>query len=67
VTHHLNLAARFADRLLLLSGGRAVADGAPAEVLTREAVEAVFGWPVAVESFEGRPQVIPLRIRKGNA
>jgi len=67
VTHHLNLAARFADRLLLLSGGRAVADGAPAEVLTRETVEAVFGWPVAVEHFQDRPQVIPLRVRKGTS
>ena len=65
VTHHLNLAARFADRLLLLSGGRAVADGAPADVLTRETVETVFGWPVAVERFQDRPQVIPLRARKG--
>jgi ABC-type cobalamin/Fe3+-siderophores transport system ATPase subunit len=67
VTHHLNLAARFADRLLLLSAGRAVADGTPAEVLTRETVEAVFGWPVAVERFQDRPQVIPLRTRKGNS
>ena len=66
VTHHLNLAARFADRLLLLGGGRTVADGAPAEVLTRETVEAVFGWPVAVERFQDRPQVIPLRARKDN-
>ena len=65
VTHHLNLAARFADRLLLLAAGRTVAHGAPAEVLTRETVEAVFGWPVAVERFQGWPQVIPLRTRKG--
>jgi iron complex transport system ATP-binding protein len=63
----LNLAARFADRLLLLAGGRSVAAGAPADVLTRETVEAVFGWPVAVEQFENRPQVIPLRTRKGNS
>jgi iron complex transport system ATP-binding protein len=67
VTHHLNLAARFADRLLLLAGGRPVAAGAPADVLTRETVETVFGWPVAVEQFENRPQVIPLRTRKGNS
>jgi len=67
VTHHLNLAARFADRLLLLSAGRAVADGAPAAVLTRETVEAVFGWPVAVERFQDRPQVIPLRMRKDDS
>ena len=33
VTHHINLAARFADRMVLLSGGRVAADGTPAAVL----------------------------------
>lgn len=61
VTHHVNLAARFADRLLLLDGGRPAASGAPPDVLTRAVVERVFGWPVAVEPFDGRPQMIPLR------
>jgi len=61
ITHHVNLAARFADRVLLLSGGRPAGDGTPAEVLTRETVERVFAWPVAIAPFEGRPQVIPLR------
>src|SRR5213593_5118973 len=31
ITHHINLAARFADRVLLLSEGRAVGQGAPGE------------------------------------
>jgi iron complex transport system ATP-binding protein len=61
ITHHVNLAARFADRVLILAEGRAVARGAPADVLTRETVERVFSWPVAIEPFEGRPQMIPLR------
>jgi len=61
ITHHVNLAARFADHVLLLSGGRTAARGAPADVLTRETVERVFAWPVAIEPFEGRPQMIPLR------
>jgi len=64
ITHHVNVAARFADEALLLSDGRAAAHGAPAEVLTRETVERVFGWPVAIAPFEGHPQMIPLR-RKG--
>ncbi len=63
ITHHVNLAARFADRLLLLSRGRAAAEGG-VDVLTRAVVEAVFAWPVRVEEFEGRPQIIPLRRRK---
>ena len=61
ITHHVNLAARFADRVLILAEGRAVTRGTPADVLTRETVERVFAWPVAIEPFEGRPQMIPLR------
>jgi len=63
ITHHVNLAARFADRVLLLSEGRAVGQGAPGEVLTRGTVERVFAWPVTIEAFDGRPQVVPLRRR----
>jgi len=61
ITHDLNLAARFADSLLLLEGGRPVAAGAPAEVLTQATVETVFSWPVAMQTVDGRPQMIPLR------
>ncbi|MFN2572053.1 MAG: ABC transporter ATP-binding protein [Gemmatimonadales bacterium] len=61
ITHDLNLAARFADTLLLLRDGRSVASGAPAEVLTQDVVEAVFSWPVSMQTIDGRPQMIPLR------
>lgn len=61
ITHDLNLAARFADSLLLLEGGRPVASGAPGEVLTQQTVETVFSWPVAMQTIDGRPQMIPLR------
>lgn len=61
VTHDVNLASRFADRLLLLSDGNTVAGGAPADVLRRDQAESVFGWPVAVSSFDNRPQITPLR------
>jgi iron complex transport system ATP-binding protein len=62
ITHHLNLAARFADRILLLDNGVVVADGAPLEVLRRETLSRVFEWPVAVTKWsDGAPQVIPLR------
>jgi iron complex transport system ATP-binding protein len=64
ITHHVNLAARFSDQVLILAEGRAVARGAPTDVLTRETVERVFAWPVAIEPFDGRPQMIPLRQRK---
>jgi iron complex transport system ATP-binding protein len=62
VTHELNLAARFADDILLLSEGRVAAAGAPAEVFDRETLARVFEWPVVVTRWQdGSPQVVPLR------
>ena len=43
VVHDLNLAARFADQIVLLDRGRVVAAGTPAEVLTAERIREVFG------------------------
>ena len=43
VVHDLNLAARFADQILMLDGGRIVANGPPSEVLTTERIKQVFG------------------------
>lgn len=43
VLHDLNLAARYCDRLLLLAGGRRVAEGPPAELLTPEVVQRAYG------------------------
>jgi iron complex transport system ATP-binding protein len=43
VVHDLNLAARFADHIVLLSEARIVANGAPSEVLTTERIHSVFG------------------------
>jgi iron complex transport system ATP-binding protein len=66
VTHNLNLAARYADRLVLLDRGRVAAEGTPAEVLTRATVEGVYGWPVEIAPHAGpgpdagAPQVVPL-------
>ncbi|HUC40409.1 MAG TPA: ABC transporter ATP-binding protein [Gemmatimonadales bacterium] len=64
ITHDLNLAARFADSLLLLRDGRPVAAGDPGAVLTQEVVESVFAWPVAMQTIDGRPQMVPLRQSK---
>ena len=62
VTHHLNLAARYADRMLLLDGGRLVATGPPGEVMRAELLSRIFRWPVAVLPLaEGAPQIVPLR------
>jgi iron complex transport system ATP-binding protein len=42
VVHDLNLAARYADRLLLLRDGRVLADGSVQEVLTAEHLRTTF-------------------------
>jgi iron complex transport system ATP-binding protein len=62
ITHHLNLAARFAHRMLLLDRGGVVAMGPPAEVLKPAILSRVFQWPVSVTLWsDGSPQVVPLR------
>jgi iron complex transport system ATP-binding protein len=62
VTHQLNLAARYADRIVLLDRGRVAGDGSPRDVLRRDLLTKVFEWPVAVTTWcDGSPQVVPLR------
>jgi iron complex transport system ATP-binding protein len=46
VLHDLNLAAAACDRVVILAGGRVVAEGAPAAVLTADRVREVWGVPV---------------------
>lgn len=61
VLHDVNLAAQACDRLLLLSDGRAVAQGPVAEVLHPAALGAVYGLPVEVIDHprrEGRRLVL---------
>ena len=63
VTHHVNLAARFADHLVLLKDGRVAVEGSPEEVVTPECIQAVFDWPAQVvrQPFQegSAPQVFP--------
>jgi iron complex transport system ATP-binding protein len=49
VLHDLNLAARYAHRMLLLHRGEAMAQGGPAEVMRPELLGEVYGLPVEVD------------------
>ncbi|HEX9887130.1 MAG TPA: ABC transporter ATP-binding protein [Longimicrobiales bacterium] len=62
ITHHLDLAGRFADRLLLLDQGRVVSEGEPRDVLQADILSRVYGWPVAVDvnPITGAPRITPL-------
>ncbi|MCL6615224.1 MAG: bifunctional adenosylcobinamide kinase/adenosylcobinamide-phosphate guanylyltransferase, partial [Firmicutes bacterium] len=61
VFHDLNLAARCCDRLLLMAGGKILADGPPVEVLTPENLVEAYGVEVKVvpEPGSGLPLVVP--------
>jgi iron complex transport system ATP-binding protein len=61
VTHHVNLAARFVDRIVVMDAGRIQAAGKPRDVLTKEMLERVFRWPVHTVELDGIPQMVPLR------
>lgn len=65
VSHQLNLVARFADRVVLLSRGRVVAEGTPDEVMRGETLERVYEWPLVVarDPAVGAPTLVPLRKR----
>jgi iron complex transport system ATP-binding protein len=58
ITHDLNLAAAYADRIVALADGEVVLDGTPLEVVTEASVARVFGAPVVLrEGSNGRPWV----------
>jgi iron complex transport system ATP-binding protein len=59
--HDLTLAAQYADRVLLLDAGRLVADGAPADVLTEEALARHYGARVRVVMLDEGLAVLPAR------
>jgi len=61
--HDLNLAAMFCDRVIVLEKGRVVAHGAPAEALTEQMIQQVYGVRAAVSYEGGTPVIRYHRIR----
>ena len=65
VLHELNLAARYADRIVVLHAGRIVADAEPSEALIAEHISVIYGHRVAVIDhplLPGRPLVLPVAL-----
>ncbi|HET8924318.1 MAG TPA: ABC transporter ATP-binding protein [Candidatus Acidoferrum sp.] len=61
VTHELNLAAEYADQVVLMQRGRCLRVGPPASIYQRELLEQVFQTSLAVEfGASGRPRVTVL-------
>ncbi|WP_322893446.1 MULTISPECIES: ABC transporter ATP-binding protein [unclassified Yoonia] len=61
VLHDLNLAARYADHIIALAGGKLHAAGPPDQVLTTTMVRAVFGLAcsIMIDPASGRPMMLP--------
>ena len=61
VLHDLALASRYADRIIALSAGRVVLDGAPVDVLTPVDLQRVFGIEMTAlpDPRTGRPLPFP--------
>ncbi|MGV8938683.1 MAG: ABC transporter ATP-binding protein [Allorhizobium sp.] len=62
VLHDLNLAARYADHLVAMRGGRLHVAGTPEEVLTQDNVRQVFGLEsrIITDPTSGRPVMLPI-------
>lgn len=63
VLHDLNLAARYAQRLVAMKDGVLVASGPPAEVLTEALLAEVFNLEARIltDPVAGTPLVVPVR------
>lgn len=59
--HDLTLAAQYAQRMVLLDGGRKVAEGPPEQVLDVELLSSVYGARVDVLDRPSGPAVVPVR------
>jgi iron complex transport system ATP-binding protein len=62
VLHDLNQACRYAGYVIAMKNGRIYGEGAPAEVITADSVEEVFGLrcQVVVDPVSGTPLAVPI-------
>lgn len=64
ILHDLNLAVRFADRIILLHRGRLAIDGGPRNTMTAETIRKVFEVDAAIHHIDGGlPFVLPQTMR----
>lgn len=60
--HDLNLAARFADRIIMMHNGVLIADGTPADVVTPDNIARIYGVMASVNCKNGKPFVFPTNV-----
>jgi iron complex transport system ATP-binding protein len=59
--HDLTLATQYADRLVVIDGGRLVTEGQSREVIRSSALAAPFGIALRVLDVDGVDVVVPVR------
>jgi iron complex transport system ATP-binding protein len=60
--HDLNMAVRYSNRLLMMSGGRIVAAGKPLDVLNENNMRVHYGVEAVAKSENGVPYIVPLKL-----
>lgn len=58
ISHDINIAAKFADQVILMFQGKIYDVGTPAEVITEENLRTVYGVTSRIVDDDGRPHVI---------
>ncbi|GAA1586184.1 ABC transporter ATP-binding protein [Kribbella sancticallisti] len=61
VLHDLTLAAQYADNLVVMGEGKIAAQGRPADILSEQLLQQVFGLRATVVEVGGAPVVVPDR------
>jgi iron complex transport system ATP-binding protein len=68
ILHDLNLAIRFADRIVALHDGRVAADGSRNDVVTSDTIRKIFEIDVAVQRTDGGvPYLLPQSMRPASS
>jgi iron complex transport system ATP-binding protein len=63
VLHDLNLAVRFADRIIVLRRGQIVTDGTPTDTITDRMIADVFDVETSIGTESGQPYVLLQNMR----
>ena len=59
--HDLNLASRYADRIIMMNDGEIFSAGDSVSVLTPESIKRVYGVEAEVNHIHGRPYIVPIK------
>ena len=57
ICHDLNVTAQYADRVVMVYGGKVMADGTPEETLTADNIRALFNVESEISDLQGRPHI----------